>query len=60
MLLDCECYALSDNSIYRIEIELLVLSYDQFYFGSHFPSWLLTAHQSVKVNHLKAIETKFS
>ena len=32
---DCEGYALSDT-FYRIEIELLVLSYVQFYLGSHF------------------------
>ena len=51
---DCEGYALSDT-FYRIEVELLVLSYVQFYLGSHFPSWALAAHLIGKMNHLKKL-----
>ena len=51
---DCKGYALSDTS-YRIEIELLVLSNDQFYLASHFPTQSLAAHLSGKMNHLKAV-----
>ena len=37
---------------YRNEIELLVLSYVQFYLGNHFPSELWLLIREGKVNHL--------
>ena len=49
ILFDCEGYALSDT-FYRIEIELLVFRLCPGFFGDHFPSWPLAAHQSEKMN----------